>query len=264
MIAFASAAPSAGSVPAPSSSSRTSESPVGAFEDRDDVADVRAERGERLLDRLLVADVGEDGVEDGQPGVGVGGDRQAGLRHQREQADRLERDGLAAGVGAGDQEHVEVLGPSVGESRTVGRAEQPVAEPGRDRHDVAGEQRVAGVLEDEGVRLFEEPGLVGPFVRGSSLRARSPRPRRTLASERSISASASIAAAISVSRSPTRRESSRRMRAISRCSSASISRQLLPISTVSSGSRKTVAPDDETSWTMPGSCERSSAFTGMT
>ena len=54
------------------------------------------------------------------------------------------------------------------------------------------------------------------------------------------------------------------MRAISRSSSACSSRHLLPISTVSIGSRNTVAPLEETLCTIPGSCDRSSAFTGTT
>ena len=41
---------------------------------------------ERLLDALLVADVGEDAAEDGQRAAVVGGDVQPGLRHQRQQA----------------------------------------------------------------------------------------------------------------------------------------------------------------------------------
>ena len=67
-------------------------------------AHVGAEGGERLLDALLVADVGVDGGEDGQAAALVGGDGQAGLGHQAEQADGLEGDGLAAGVGPGDEQ----------------------------------------------------------------------------------------------------------------------------------------------------------------
>ena len=61
-----------------------------------------------LLDRLVVADIGEHGVEDGQFGA-VGGDRQSRLRHEREQTHRFERDGLAAGVRAGDDELATVV-----------------------------------------------------------------------------------------------------------------------------------------------------------
>ena len=65
-IARPSAAPSAGSVPAPSSSSRTSDCSVALREDLRDPADVRREGRERLLEALLVADVGEHVVEDRQ------------------------------------------------------------------------------------------------------------------------------------------------------------------------------------------------------
>ena len=71
--------------------------------DEIDVGDVGGEGGEILLDGLIVADVGEDGVEDGQLGA-VGRDGHSGLRHQGEQASGFERDGFAAGVGAGDDE----------------------------------------------------------------------------------------------------------------------------------------------------------------
>src|SRR5579863_5690361 len=68
-----------------------------------DVGDVGGKGGKILLDRLVVADVGENGVEDGEFGA-VGGDGKSGLGHQREQADGFQGDGFAAGVGAGDDE----------------------------------------------------------------------------------------------------------------------------------------------------------------
>lgn len=61
------------------------------------------EGGEVALDGLGVADVGEDGVEDGEGGLG-GGDGEAGLGHEGKEAEGLEADGFAAGVGAGDDE----------------------------------------------------------------------------------------------------------------------------------------------------------------
>ena len=54
--------------------------------DEIDVSDVRGKSGEVLLDRLVVADIGENGVEYGHFGA-VGGDWNSGLRHQGEQAD---------------------------------------------------------------------------------------------------------------------------------------------------------------------------------
>ena len=68
-----------------------------------DVGDVRGKCRKILLDRLIVADVGEHGIEDRHLGA-IGGDGNAGLRHQREQTDGFQRDGFAAGVGAGDHE----------------------------------------------------------------------------------------------------------------------------------------------------------------
>ena len=71
--------------------------------DEVDVRDVRGKRREILLDRLIVADVGENGVENRHVGA-IRGNGNAGLRHQSEQAQRFQGDGFAAGVGAGDHE----------------------------------------------------------------------------------------------------------------------------------------------------------------
>ena len=73
-------------------------------EDSPQVLDVGAEGGQRLLDALLVANVGVDTVQQGKLG-GLGGDVQAGVGHQSQQADGLEGHGLAAGVGAGDDHY---------------------------------------------------------------------------------------------------------------------------------------------------------------
>ena len=79
---------------------------VALLEHAHGVRHVRRERGQRLLDALLIADVGHDLVEH-RHGAAVGTrDVQAALRHGREQTDGLERDGLAAGVRAGDDERV--------------------------------------------------------------------------------------------------------------------------------------------------------------
>ena len=58
-----------------------------------------------MLDRLLVADIGIDRVEDAQRRAGMGRDVQPRLGHQRQQTDRLERHGLAAGIRSGDHQH---------------------------------------------------------------------------------------------------------------------------------------------------------------
>ncbi len=106
--------------------------------DEIDVGDVRGEGGEILLDRLVVADVGEDGVEHGEFGA-VGGHGQAGLRHQGEQADGLQRDRFAAGVGAGDDE------------LAAGAFEFDCDRDYGDtlRFEVALQQRVPGIMQQE-------------------------------------------------------------------------------------------------------------------
>ena len=137
-MATARAAPSSGSVAEPSSSSRTSESRGRGARDEIDIGDVRGEGGEILLDGLVVADVGEDGVEDGELGA-VGGDGKAGLGHQREQADGFEGDGFAAGVGAGDDE----LAAGAFEFDGDGDYGDALG------FQIAFEQRMAGVVQQE-------------------------------------------------------------------------------------------------------------------
>ena len=68
-----------------------------------EIGDVRGEGGERGLDRLRVADVGQKRGEDRKAGC-RGGHGHAGLRHHGQQSRGLERDGFAAGVGAADDE----------------------------------------------------------------------------------------------------------------------------------------------------------------
>ena len=73
-----------------------------------DVGDVRGEGAEVLLDRLVVADIGQHLLEERKLGLG-GGHGQAGLRHQAEQPDGLQRDRFAAGVGAADEQRAALL-----------------------------------------------------------------------------------------------------------------------------------------------------------
>ena len=114
----------------------------GRLDDPDDRAEVARERRERLGDRLLVADVGEDVAPDRQAAAGLGRHVQPGLVHQAEQAERPQRDRLAAGVRAGDDE---------------GRV--AVAEPDVDGHDPAGQpgcradSRIASVRSAVAARL---------------------------------------------------------------------------------------------------------------
>ncbi len=61
---------------------------IGLLQDADDVGDMPAEGGQRLLDGLLIADIGVDRVEAGQLGAALSRDVQAALRHERPAARR--------------------------------------------------------------------------------------------------------------------------------------------------------------------------------
>ena len=74
-------------------------------QDPGDAAHVAAEGGEVLLQGLLIADVGQHQLAPGQRGGAAAGQKQAGAGHQGRQAHTFERDGFAAGVGAGDRHH---------------------------------------------------------------------------------------------------------------------------------------------------------------
>ena len=70
------------------------------------VGHMRREGGQALLDALLVAHVRQHPVEHLHGALVAGGDVQAALGHQAQQPQRFQRDGLAAGVGAGDDQRV--------------------------------------------------------------------------------------------------------------------------------------------------------------
>ena len=73
-----------------------------------DVGDVRGERAQILLDRLVVADIGEHLFKQRELGLD-GGNGQRRLRHQAEQSDGLQGHRLAAGIGTADQQRAAVL-----------------------------------------------------------------------------------------------------------------------------------------------------------
>ena len=104
MMATPSAPPSIGSVPDPTSSSRTSAGVDQRPIHRDDVRDMAGERAEAGLDRLLVADIGEERLKHRHPRSVSGRNPQSRLRHERKQPRCLERDGLAARVRTGNQQ----------------------------------------------------------------------------------------------------------------------------------------------------------------
>ena len=99
-------------------------------QDRDDVRDVRRERREAHRDRLLIADVGEQAVEHGQHRTRRGRP-QPRLMQERRDTERLQGDGLPAGVRAADDERAQVAEVEVdrhGRRRVeewMPRAEQP-------------------------------------------------------------------------------------------------------------------------------------------
>ena len=64
---------------------------------------MRGERAQAFLDGLVIADVRQDLLENRQLGL-LSRDRQSRLRHQHQQADRLQRYGLSARIGTADQQ----------------------------------------------------------------------------------------------------------------------------------------------------------------
>ena len=71
---------------------------VGLAQDVDDVGDMPAEGAQRLLNGLLVPDVGIHRIETQQGGATLGRDVEAALGHKDQQAHGLKRDRLAARV----------------------------------------------------------------------------------------------------------------------------------------------------------------------
>ena len=131
---------------------------TGIGHEAHDVAQVARERRERLGDALLVADVGHDPPEDRQPRAVGRRDAQPGLVHERQEAERLQRDRLAAGVRPGDDQ---------------GPIAEPVAETQVDRDRRVAQQRMArgeqlgGVLGDgrpHAVHLGAQAGAGQPQV----------------------------------------------------------------------------------------------------
>ena len=183
--AWASADPSTGSVPDASSSTSTSERSVAASRICDEVAHVRREGREAHLDRLPVADVGEHVVEDGQH-RGLGGRAEPRLVQERGEAERLQRDRLAAGVRAADDE----------------RAQGAEVEVDRD----------GGLRVEQRMPRLEQAHLVGDLDRRAAPRARE---RRRARAARSIAAVASTSATSASARRRRGSDSSRRMRSTS-------------------------------------------------
>ena len=114
-------------------------------EDPDERDHMRRERGERLLDRLFVADVAVDLVEHADFRAALGGDVKTRLRHYRKQPEGLERYGLAAGVRPGDNEHPVLAADVYRDGSGLFAVEKRVAR--LFQHDLAlfGDLRLVGV-----------------------------------------------------------------------------------------------------------------------
>ena len=228
---------------------------VGVAGDAVDVDDVGGEAGEVALDGLGVADVGVDGGEEGKGGV-LGGDGQAGLGHEGEQAGGLERDGFAAGVGAGDDELAGVVGEGEGEwDGGGGRRCGFAARRPRMRSSSRG-WRAFG----SGGSVVESPGA----AKVGRVQSRS-WAKRARAKWDSTSARMAVPSEDGGRRArPRARVMATRMRWISDCSSSSRRTSSLFCSMVSRGSTKTVWPEEDEPWMTPGTRRLNSALTGMT
>ena len=101
--------------------------PVRRLEDGDNIGHMRRKGGKALLDALLVADIRQHMVKDGKTGAIRRRHKQPAHGHQGEKPQRLEGDRLAAGIGAGDDQGIEIA-----------------AQPDVDGDDfIPGDQRVA-------------------------------------------------------------------------------------------------------------------------
>ena len=121
---------------------------------------------ERLGNALLIADVGHHPPEDGKSSTVCRRYAQAGLVHEGQQAERLQRDCLAAGVGAGDDH---------------GPVSEALAEPQVDGNRAGTEQRMAGAEQLDGI--LAQGGSNGVLLCGET-RPRQPQVRASERGER--------------------------------------------------------------------------------
>ncbi len=85
---------------------------------------VRAEGRQRASEALLVTDVGQHTIEPADRRLLRDRQRDAGARHPSDQAKRLERNGLATGVGPGDHERARGLDGNVIRDHGLSRERQ--------------------------------------------------------------------------------------------------------------------------------------------
>ena len=143
---------------------------------REDVAkhgDMARERRQRSLDRLLVADVGEDRLDEGDARAGSACDLQSRANHQAGEPDGLEQHGLAAGVRPRDDdakrgmlEH-DVVGDDHGRRRFAGRAAEQ--QQHRMREAAQFERNVEANLRRRRVQVAAEPCPRGREIDGAML-----------------------------------------------------------------------------------------------
>ncbi|HRJ21321.1 MAG TPA: hypothetical protein PLF84_19910, partial [Bryobacteraceae bacterium] len=140
---------------------------LGGFDHFADAGDVGAETGEGVFDGLVVADVGEDVGEDGEGGFG-GGDGPTGLGHEGERTGGFHGDGLAAGVGAGNEEGAQgaVEGEGEGDDAFPLAAKEVVEEGVAGVLEVKDGGFVGGESGDDGVGLYGEVGAGEDGVEG--------------------------------------------------------------------------------------------------
>ena len=79
------------------------------LQDGDDIPEVARKGAQRLLDALLVADVGADGLQNGKYAFSPGRDVQPALRHRRKQPYCLQGDRFPARVGTGNDKDAALL-----------------------------------------------------------------------------------------------------------------------------------------------------------
>ena len=235
--ACASAEPSVGSVPAPSSSSSTRlPSPATSTM--------------RVIVRRCPLKVDSDWATDCSSPMSARTSRKTGralpvrhghvqprLVHEHEQADRAQGHRLAARVRPGDDERAVV-----------------VAEVHVDGHDAAARPGWRADRSVMTVTLRRAPDARRPV--SSARRARHIQRSKRASASRSPASGSALAA--------TCAESSSRTRSSSACAASCASRQALASSTATSGSTKSVWPLPDWSWTMPFTRLRASARTGTT
>ena len=118
---------------------------IHLLQDPDDVGHMGREGRQALLDALLISYVRQHPAEHPHGAAAVGGDVQAALGHQAQQANGFQGHGFAAGVGAGDDQGVELLTQLHGDRHRLGLIQQRMPGPAQGDAAPAAHLRAAGV-----------------------------------------------------------------------------------------------------------------------